>query len=151
MYLFPPTPVVCPFKSIIPGHYIYTCVHWIAKVNFHVQHVSVFYLYILLSILYVMLLDISEICNIPINNNLFIQKGMKASAVRDNVIRGLKVKKSTSSVENPDDYDDSGIDALSEVEDRDKEKREKSTEVAKEFEEHKEHSKRDLLPSEVCF
>jgi DNA-directed RNA polymerase I subunit RPA1 len=74
-------------------------------------------------------------------------RAMKDSDVGANVIRGLKLKKSTSSVENPDGFDDSGIDALSEVEDGDKETREKSTEVAAEFEEH--NSKRDLLPSEV--
>ncbi|XP_010427648.1 PREDICTED: DNA-directed RNA polymerase I subunit 1-like [Camelina sativa] len=76
-------------------------------------------------------------------------RGMEASAVGVNVIRGLKVKSSTSRVENTDDCDDSGIDALSEAEDSGTEKREKSTETAKEFEEHKTGSKRDLLPSEV--
>jgi len=96
-----------------------------------------------------LLLDISKRCDIPFNNNLFKQRAMKDSDVGANVIRGLKLKKSTSSVENPDGFDDSGIDALSEVEDGDKDTREKSTEVAAEFEEH--NSKRDLLPSEVCF
>lgn len=98
-----------------------------------------------------LLLDISKSCDIPFDNDLFKQKAMKGSDIVANVIRGLKLKKSTSSVENPDDFDDSGIDALSEVEDGDKETREKSTEVVKEFEEHNNSSKRDLLPTEVCF
>lgn len=76
---------------------------------------------------------------------------MKASAIGANIIRGHKVKKSASSVENHSDVADSGIDSLSEVEDGAKEKRKKSSEVVKEFEEHKDRSRRDLLPSEVCF
>ncbi|KAL1194549.1 DNA-directed RNA polymerase I subunit 1 [Cardamine amara subsp. amara] len=74
---------------------------------------------------------------------------LKASDIGANIIRGHKVKRSASSVENPDDVDDSGIDSLSEVEDGSKEKRKKSSEVAKEFEEHKDRPRRDLLPSEV--
>lgn len=74
---------------------------------------------------------------------------MKGSDIGANIIRGLKLKKSSSSVENSDDCDDSGIDALSEVEDGAKKKRKKTSEVAKESAELKD--KRDLLPTEVCF
>lgn len=74
---------------------------------------------------------------------------MKGADIGANVIRGLKIKKSSSSVENSDDCDDSGIDALSEVEDDATKKRKKSLEVAKEYVELKD--KRDLLPTEVCF
>lgn len=65
---------------------------------------------------------------------------MKGSAARDNEIRGLKLK---SRVENSDN--DSGIDALSEVEDGVKEKREKTSG------EKKQKDKKDVLPIEVCF
>ncbi|KFK35011.1 hypothetical protein AALP_AA5G222600 [Arabis alpina] len=73
--------------------------------------------------------------------------GMKGSDIGDNVIRGLKMKKSSSNVENSDDGDDSGISALSDVEDGARKKRKKGSEVAKESAEQKD--KRDLLPTEV--
>ncbi|XP_024012805.1 DNA-directed RNA polymerase I subunit 1 [Eutrema salsugineum] len=75
--------------------------------------------------------------------------GMSASAIGANVIRGIKVKKSASSVENPNDSDDSGIDALSEVEDGSEKKKRKSSEVAEEFAKHQNNTRRDLFPSEV--
>uniref|UniRef100_A0A1J3HYB5 DNA-directed RNA polymerase subunit n=1 Tax=Noccaea caerulescens TaxID=107243 RepID=A0A1J3HYB5_NOCCA len=68
----------------------------------------------------------------------WVRMNMKGSAARDNEIRGLKLK---SRVENSDN--DSGIDALSEVEDGVKEKREKTSG------EKKQKDKKDVLPIEV--
>ncbi|XP_010546965.1 PREDICTED: DNA-directed RNA polymerase I subunit 1 [Tarenaya hassleriana] len=71
----------------------------------------------------------------------FHRAGMTGSAIGANIIQGLKVRKPSSTVEDLDNDENDGIDAVSEAED--------SAKVVNEFVKHKNFSTSHLLPTEV--